>query len=723
MKTTHCLCGCLAALLLCGSALPAAQGFRKTTLLYENTFSSPDSLKDWRDAQPRHLEANAGKDGKSALHFVCDSHSGADWIHFRLDRARLGEGLIWLEAEVRGQDIREPKVSYLGTKVMLTIDRGGKMSHPEPPHVTGTFDWQTLMTIQHLGKDVDQVTLSLGIQGTPGHFWVNAVRIYRCVPCDGPGDLASLKPTGRRAADDIPRGLGLGARYRGVMSGNDLSEEAFQTLRAWNANLIRYQLLARQRDVSTPDKYLAWIDDEMKTIDEILDRAQRHGFKIVIDLHTGPGTIISDVASNILGSGTRLDVLDETWRRLATRYRNHPAVYGYDLLNEPKVSEYLSGTENPWWTITDRLVKVIRPIDPTTPIITEPNFRNFRPIDDPHIIYSPHYYSPHSYTHQGVGGRKNLWAYPGFIDGQWWDKETIREALRPDITFALTHKVPMFVGEFSAAIWNEGADQYLRDCIEIFEEYGWDWTYHAFREASIWDVEMEVRNGRVVRAKESTPRQDALRAGLAANGRQRVLILGNSITSHGPNASIGWNANWGMAASAPEKDFAHLLLERLRQQAHSAGKPAPVACIRNIATFERQFATLDLRDLAFPFADFRPDLIVLAIGENVPALDTPELQRDFHQALTRLIQQLRHFQPDARLVVRSCFWPNAVKDRLLKQVCDEQRGTFVDISALAKDERCFARSERPFKHNGVANHPGDFGMNAIADAIWNALGN
>jgi len=30
---------------------------------------------------------------------------------------------------------------------------------------------------------------------------------------------------------------------------------------------------------------------------------------------------------------------------------------------------------------------------------------------------------------------------------------------------------------------------YLRDLIDIFEEYGWDWTYHAFRGSSVWDLD------------------------------------------------------------------------------------------------------------------------------------------------------------------------------------------------------------------------------------------
>ena len=31
--------------------------------------------------------------------------------------------------------------------------------------------------------------------------------------------------------------------------------------------------------------------------------------------------------------------------------------------------------------------------------------------------------------------------------------------------------------------------EYLKDCISLFEEYGWDWCYHAFREWDGWSVE------------------------------------------------------------------------------------------------------------------------------------------------------------------------------------------------------------------------------------------
>ena len=39
-------------------------------------------------------------------------------------------------------------------------------------------------------------------------------------------------------------------------------------------------------------------------------------------------------------------------------------------------------------------------------------------------------------------------------------------------------------------------------------------------------------------------------------------MLGNSITRPPPLAEIGWPHNWGMAATALEKGFVHLLTNR-----------------------------------------------------------------------------------------------------------------------------------------------------------------
>lgn len=72
-------------------------------------------------------------------------------------------------------------------------------------------------------------------------------------------------------------------------------------------------------------------------------------------------------------------------------------------------------------------------------------------------------------------------------------------------------------GELSFA-WAEGAGEYLTDCISLFEEYGWNWSYHAFREWSGWSVE-HVCDGpnKPFTYNLDNPRRRALLDGLRAN--------------------------------------------------------------------------------------------------------------------------------------------------------------------------------------------------------------
>ncbi|MCB1226493.1 MAG: SGNH/GDSL hydrolase family protein [Verrucomicrobiales bacterium] len=197
---------------------------------------------------------------------------------------------------------------------------------------------------------------------------------------------------------------------------------------------------------------------------------------------------------------------------------------------------------------------------------------------------------------------------------------------------------------------------------------------------------------------------------------QRVLFLGNSITLHQPAPSIGWQGKWGMAASAETKDYVHLTLEALAQ---SAGH-APDHLVKNIAAFERNPETFDIEKELADARAFRPDLIILAIGENAPAISTPEQQAALQAHVTDLLKTVCG-TAKTRLLVRTNFWANPAKDAALTAACETVGGTLVNISALSKEEANYARSEQDFEHTGVAKHPGDRGMAAIAQALLEAL--
>ena len=197
---------------------------------------------------------------------------------------------------------------------------------------------------------------------------------------------------------------------------------------------------------------------------------------------------------------------------------------------------------------------------------------------------------------------------------------------------------------------------------------------------------------------------------------RKVLFLGNSITKHGPKADIDWSGNWGMAASAEAKDYVHLVTAGLAAK----GGSAPETMVKNIADFERAHGGYDIADQLREAIDFKADLIIVAIGENVPALKTPEEQATFQESVTKLLTALKAERQPV-LLVRSCFWKNTAKDQALQKASAAAGGKFVDISALSGDAGNYGRAERQFKHAGVANHPGDKGMAAIAAALLEAL--
>ena len=192
-------------------------------------------------------------------------------------------------------------------------------------------------------------------------------------------------------------------------------------------------------------------------------------------------------------------------------------------------------------------------------------------------------------------------------------------------------------------------------------------------------------------------------------GEFKVLVYGNSIARHGPKADIGWTNSWGMAASAPEKDFAHLVVEGLEAKLE---KKADFR-IRNLATLERNFTT-NVSTVAEIAADvnWKPDYVVVAIGENVKNLDESNVAA-YRKCLVDLVRPFA--DNGARIVMRSPFWKNEVKAECTAQAAADVGAAYVDAGHLGvKAEN---KAIGLFAHNGVANHPGDLGMKRLADLI------
>ncbi len=191
----------------------------------------------------------------------------------------------------------------------------------------------------------------------------------------------------------------------------------------------------------------------------------------------------------------------------------------------------------------------------------------------------------------------------------------------------------------------------------------------------------------------------------------KIVYLGNSITLHGIAHDIGWHWEWGMAASALEKDYVHVLNRRIEEK---TGEPVAYK-VANIADFERDPDNFDLsffRD----FRDWQPDVIVLRICENTPG-EKIDAFGDAYPKLIRYLQEGR--EPNAlQIYAVGAFWQDDKKEAYIRDAGKMPGVTYVSLEHLHSTDY---QAIGLFEHAGVAGHPSDKGMAAIAEAILAAM--
>ncbi|WP_373302653.1 cellulase family glycosylhydrolase [Streptomyces litmocidini] len=226
---------------------------------------------------------------------------------------------------------------------------------------------------------------------------------------------------------------------RGDAALSAITEKHFRDLRAKGFGFAR--LLVFWDDLEPrPGRYS---QTYLRKIERILDWAEKYDVKVLVDAH-------QDVFGPAFGHrgvpawATRTDGLPFTphpddwfseyfepavqrafthlyededlrraqarmWRVLADRFEDHPAVLGYDLINEP-MGELREGEDLPTAArrierdqltpMYDRLADAVRSADrdawvfvEPTPIVGEGVPTGLGRIDDPKVVYAPHFYN------------------------------------------------------------------------------------------------------------------------------------------------------------------------------------------------------------------------------------------------------------------------------------------------------------------------------------------
>jgi endoglucanase len=221
--------------------------------------------------------------------------------------------------------------------------------------------------------------------------------------------------------------------------------------------------------VRVPLHYSLFESDDaegFRLLDRLIGWSRAENLYVILDLHAAPGgqtgTNIDDSSGYpwLYQSPKEQERLIEIWRRLATHYRDEPAVLGYDLLNEPIPHFPKLAPLNPALEpLYKKLSGEIRNVDGHHILFLggarwDTNFSVFGKPFDTNVAYTFHKY----------------WTAP--------DESVIRQYL----DFRERYDVPIWMGESG-----ENTDEWIGQFVKTLEKnnIGWAfWPYKKMEKAS-----------------------------------------------------------------------------------------------------------------------------------------------------------------------------------------------------------------------------------------------
>jgi hypothetical protein len=338
-------------------------------------------------------------------------------------------------------------------------------------------------------------------------------------------------------------------------------QDRLAAARAYGIGWIRLapdQWESAQRDflIGDADAFAGVVEADLARLAAVIDSAGSLGLKVVIALQSLPGARWrnphAEVAAGAVAgpdsaspetataagpaavadtarAGRPLLWVDDRyqeeaamlWGAIAARFRDHPAVVGYDLVSAPHPEPAgIGAADRAAWcasvrgTPADldrfyrRLVAAIRTEDRKTPVIIEAGlgaapagFYCLTPLSDERVLYAFHMYEPRAYTERRLN--RGRYRYPGPYPGcegtadslLVLDREALGDLLSPVIRWQSTHRIAssrILVAELGVHRQTKDAASYLADLLRSCEEVGWHWAFFAFREDSWAGMDYEL---------------------------------------------------------------------------------------------------------------------------------------------------------------------------------------------------------------------------------------
>jgi len=495
----------------------AEEAIKVGDVVYEQSFNK--SVLDWANIQ-NHSWARFIPNGRGGecVEITAEGQGGAGAIGNRdvlgnvdksksstfLITASLGKKLeklkgyeLNVEVGVKGENIPVPTKSWegvrMGVNYVTSVDPYGQGYYNL---ISGSFDWKNVSYLIRIPSDMKDMSMSLGLISASGKVCFDHVKI---TVADIPLTMMTPPPGPVYKGHTLPRLRGF---VTGIADpGSEAGKKFLDTIaEEWKANVAKlwFHLQGDPKEVD------AKLDTWMNSVDGALDTAKKDSLYLI--LHFASRWHVKEHGGNDLfyEKPEYAAKFVESWQTVAKRFKGRKEIYAFELLNESPLRMPVTEGCPDYPELMERAAKAINEIDPDRSIIVQTEewwgpraFYKMRPINAKNIIYAVHFYSPFPVSHQGVGefnSGKTSWvanAYPGTIDGVKWDKETLKRELQPVREFQKAYNAQIIVSEFGCVRWalGDSRQKLLKDMIDIYEEYGWDWLFHAYPEWQGWSPE------------------------------------------------------------------------------------------------------------------------------------------------------------------------------------------------------------------------------------------
>lgn len=319
---------------------------------------------------------------------------------------------------------------------------------------------------------------------------------------------------------DVPR--------HGANSFNATPPDAayFQALAATGASWVRLTFskwpgAGQDFLIGDADGYDGIPAADLETLRGVLDAAQAAGLKVVVAPLSLPGARWRQqnggaFDDRLWSDPAWTEQAVRFWTDLAAALKDHPAVAGYNILNEPAPEKQGGLTENAamadvmaWQAgvagtprdlpaFYDRVIAGIRSADPVTPVMVDAGYYASplalaawpARLADDRVLYAMHMYEPYEATSSPNMKRDVPLRYPG-VQTEYagetlaWDAAAVQAHLDLAYDWAEAQGIPaahVVTAEFGCMRRWADCGTYIGDVMDAVEARGGAWAFYAFRE-------------------------------------------------------------------------------------------------------------------------------------------------------------------------------------------------------------------------------------------------